>query len=116
MELVAGNDLTRWPIAADWDSQGRLVVIESAGVAGNVQEQTVTRPHRMVRLVDDDGDGRMDRRIVAAEQLGFPEGVLCLGDSILVAMPPEIWRFDDLDGDGLCESRSIWFDGKTLTH
>lgn len=116
LELVAGNDLTRWPIAADWDSQGRLVVIESAGVAGNVQEQTVTRPHRMVRLVDDDGDGRMDRRIVAAEQLGFPEGVLCLGDSILVAMPPEIWRFDDLDGDGLCESRSIWFDGKTLTH
>ncbi len=116
LELVAGNDLTRWPIAADWDSQGRLVVIESAGVAGNVQEQTVTRPHRMVRLVDDDGDGRLDRRIVAAEQLGFPEGVLCLGDSILVAMPPEIWRFDDLDGDGQCENRSIWFDGKTLTH
>jgi putative membrane-bound dehydrogenase-like protein len=116
LELVAGNHLTRWPIAADWDSQGRLVVIESAGVAGNVQEQTVTRPHRMVRLVDDDGDGRFDRRIVAAEQLGFPEGVLCLGDSILVAMPPEIWRFDDLDGDGKCESRSIWFDGKTLTH
>lgn len=116
LELVAGNDLIRWPIAADWDSQGRLVVIESAGVAGNVQEQTVTRPHRMVRLVDDDGDGRLDRRIVAAEQLGFPEGVLCLGNSILVAMPPEIWRFDDLDGDGQCESRSIWFDGKTLTH
>ena len=116
LELAAGNDLTRWPIAADWDSQGRLVVIESAGVSGNVQEQTVTRPHRMIRLVDDDDDGKFDRRIVAAEQLGFPEGVLCMGDSILVAMPPEIWRFDDLDGDGQCENRSIWFDGKTLTH
>ncbi len=68
LELVASAPLIQWPIVADWDSQGRLLVLESAGIAGNAEEQTKSRPHRLVRLDDVDGDGDFDRRTVVAEQ------------------------------------------------
>ncbi len=115
LELVAAPPLVKWPIVGDWDDQGRLVLVESDGVEKNVVEQTKTRPHRMIRLVDDDGDGKFDRRILAAVDLGFPEGVLCLGKQTLVSTPPQILSLVDNDGDGVCEERSVWFDGMTLT-
>jgi putative membrane-bound dehydrogenase-like protein len=116
VELAAESPLVKWPIVADWDDRGRLVIVESAGVRQSVEEQRKTLPHRMIRLADNDGDGVFDERIVAAENLAFPEGVLCLGNQILVATPPEIWSFTDTDGDGVCEKREVWFDGKTLTY
>ncbi len=116
IEMAASAPLVKWPIVADWDDRGRLVIVESAGVRQSVEEQRKTRPHRMVRLADNDGDGVFDDRIIAAENLAFPEGVLCLGKQILVATPPEIWSLTDEDNDGVCEKREIWFDGKTLTY
>ncbi len=116
LEKVASEPLTKWPIVADWDDQGRLVVAESGGVGRPIQEDNEQRRHRIVRLVDSDGDGHFDERIVAAEAVAFPEGVLCLGDQIFVSAPPEIWRFADTDGDGVCDQREVWFDGKTITN
>lgn len=115
LEKVASEPLVKWPIVADWDPQGRLVVAESGGVGRPILEDNKDRRHRIIRLVDRDGDGVFDERILAAEAVAFPEGVLCLGDDIFVTAPPEIWRFTDADGDGVCERREVWFDGKTLT-
>ncbi len=116
IEKVAADPLVINPIVCDWDPEGRLVLVEAAGVKQSVEVQRVTRPNRLVRLIDDDGDGRFDRRIVAATDLSFPEGVLCIGNRVLVAAPPEIWCFTDNDGDGVCEQRDVWFDGTTLTY
>lgn len=116
LSLAAESPLVARPIVATWDDAGRLVVLEAADVKESVHEQLVTRPHRLVRLVDDDGDGRFDRRIDAADGLSFPEGVLCIGDATFVAAPPQIWKLVDNDGDGVCERREVWFDGGTLTH
>lgn len=116
VQRVAAEPMTKWPIVADWDPQGRLVVAESAGVGRPIQEHNRDVPHRIVRLIDRDGDGVFDDRIVAAEALAFPEGVLCLGDDIFVSAPPEIWRLTDTTGDGVCDRRQVWFDGKTLTN
>lgn len=115
-EQVAEPKLCTWPIVATWDPQGNLVVAESVWTREPVRKQLETRPHRIVRLIDTDRDGRFDRRQVVAESLSFPEGVLCLGRDILVAAPPEIWKLTDADGDGVCESREVWFDGQTLTN
>ncbi len=115
LEPIAAPPLVHWPIVGDWDDHHRLVLVESAGVNKNVVEQSQTKPHRMIRLVDDNGDGVFDRRILAAEQLGFPEGVLCLGPDTFVSTPPQIMKLTDRDGDGICEERSVWFDGQTLT-
>lgn len=116
LEQVAEPKLCTWPIVATWDPQGNLVVAESVWSREPVHKQLETRPHRIVRLIDTDRDGRFDRRQVVAESLSFPEGVLCLGNAILVTAPPQIWKLTDADGDGVCESREVWFDGQTLTH
>ncbi len=116
VEKVADQPLIKWPIVADWDSHGRLVVAESGGVSRPIQEQNKLGLHKIVRLVDEDGDGKFDRRIVAADTLAFPEGVLCIGDDILVSAPPIIWKLTDADHDGVCEERQVWFDGTTLTN
>ena len=113
---TTSNELTHWPIVADMDEQGRLVVVESAGVSGGIEDHGVTKPHRMVRLSDEDRDGLFERREVIATDLAFPEGVLCVGKTILVGTPPQIWAFEDRDENGVYETRSIWFDGGTLTH
>ncbi|WP_442511549.1 DUF7133 domain-containing protein [Novipirellula sp. SH528] len=115
IEKVAGGSLIKWPIVADWDNQGRLVVAESAGVSKPIIEHNEKKLHKIIRLVDVDHDGKFDKRIVAADNLSFPEGVLCVGNDILVAAPPVIWKLTDADEDGVCENREVWFDGQTIT-
>ena len=115
LQLAAAPPLIKWPIVADWDIDGRLVVAESGGVKRPVAEHNLLGLHKIVRLIDEDNDGVFDQRMVAAEGLGFPEGVLCLGKSILVSIPPEIIKLTDHDGDGFCEEKETWFDGQTIT-
>ncbi|XZE51475.1 DUF7133 domain-containing protein [Planctomycetaceae bacterium SH139] len=112
---VAGEPLIRWPVVADWDSAGRLVVVESGGVGRPIAEHNRQQLHRVVRLSDQDGDGRFDTRQVAAEQLPFTAGILAIDNVLLVSAPPQILKLTDQDGDGVCESREVWFDGKTIT-
>lgn len=118
IEKVSDDALCTWPIVAAFAPDGSLVVAESVWNLQNkqtVQEQLISRPHRLVRLRDSNNDGKFDSRQVIADKLSFPEGILCIGNDILLTAPPQIWKLSDLDGDGVCENRQIWFDGKTLT-
>lgn len=115
IELAAGPDIVERPITAAFDERGALYVTESSGTNDNVQKQLEEKPHRVLRLVDSDGDGRFDQRTVFAEELMFPEGALWHDGALYVAAPPSIWKFTDADNDGVAERREEWFDGKTLT-
>jgi putative heme-binding domain-containing protein len=118
IEKVSSDELCTWPIVATLAPDGSLVIAESVWNIKSketVQQQLVSRPHRIIRLRDTNKDGRFDQRQVVAEQLSFPEGVLCIGRDIYVTAPPEIWKLTDSDGDGTCEKREVWFDGTTLT-
>jgi putative membrane-bound dehydrogenase-like protein len=115
IELVAGPPLVERPIVASFDEQGRLYVAESSGSNDPVNAQLEQRPHRIVRLEDADGDGRYDKRIVFADRMMFPEGVMWRDGSVYVSAPPSIWKLTDTNGDGVAEERVEWFQGKTLT-
>ncbi len=115
VERLASESLVHWPVVADWDAQGRLVVVESGGVGRPIEEHNKQGLHRIVRLSDTNGDGVLDTRMIAAKDLPFTEGVLCLGDDMLIAAPPEILKLSDEDHDGVCEKREVWFDGQTIT-
>lgn len=115
IELIAKRPLVDRPITADLDEKGRLYVADSSGSNDNVQEQLKQKPHRIMRLVDTDGDGVFDRSTVFAEQMMFPEGTMWYAGSLYVAAPPSIWKLTDTDDDGVADQRVEWFQGKTLT-
>jgi putative membrane-bound dehydrogenase-like protein len=115
VERIAGPPLVDRPITAAFDDEGRLYVADSSGSNDNVQTQVKERPHRIVRLVDSDGDGVYDKQTVFADKMMFPEGTMWLSGSLYVAAPPSIWKLTDTNGDGVADSRIEWFQGKTLT-
>lgn len=71
---------------------------------------------RVRMLVDTDGDGRLDRSTVFAEDFreledGLVAGVEPIGDEIWTAIIPKVWRLKDTDGDGVADERTVQFDG-----
>src|SRR6476646_7832754 len=60
IEQAAGPPLIKLPIVADFDERGRLYVAEAAGAISKDKIQAQKKPHRVVRLVDSDGDGKYD--------------------------------------------------------
>src|SRR6266849_6862471 len=116
VELVAGPPLVERPINADFDEQGRLYVSDSSGSNEKLEIQLQKKPHRIVRLEDTHGDGRLDKQTVFADKMMFPEGVLWHAGSLYVAAPPSIWKLTDTKGDGVADQRVEWFQGKTLGH
>ena len=115
IEVAAAPPLVERPIAVSRDERGRLYVTDSAGMSDKAEKQLETKPHRIRRLEDRDGDGRYDASVVFADRMMFPEGCLWHDGSLFVAAPPQIWKLTDADDDGVAERREIWFDGKTLT-
>lgn len=114
VEIVAGPPITERPICAVFDDQGRLYVAESSGSNAPVTQQLEERPHSILRLEDTDNDGVFDRRVVFADRMMFPEGVLWVNGSLLVSAPPAIWKLTDTDDDGVADVREEWLT-QTLT-
>lgn len=113
---AAEEPLIRWPVAADWDDDGNLVVVECHWDGSSVEDQLTSQPHKLVRLSDLDGDGVFDQRTVVAENLSFCEGVLVEGNQAWVTTPPTIQLLTDDDADGIYDERKLWHDGGTLTY
>ena len=88
IEIAAGPPLVERPMIVDMDEHGRLYVAESSGSNDPVQQQLAEKPHSILRLEDTDGDGRFDRRVVFADKMMLPEGVLWHDGSLYVAAPP----------------------------
>ncbi|MFN0128489.1 MAG: NPCBM/NEW2 domain-containing protein [Verrucomicrobiales bacterium] len=65
-----------------------------------------TKPDRgfIVKLVDDDGDGKADRRTEYA-QVSSPRGLEYDGEWVYCLHPPTLTRFRDTDGDGVSDER-----------
>jgi putative membrane-bound dehydrogenase-like protein len=115
VELAAGPPLVDRPITMAFGDKGELYVADSSGSNDKVEKQLAEKPHRIVRLVDTDGDGKFDKSTVFADKMMLPEGTLWLDGSLYVTAPPQIWKLTDTDGDGVADKREVWFDGKTLT-
>jgi len=112
---VTGPELVERPISAVFDAKGRLFVTESSGSNEPSAIQAKKAPHRVLRLVDTDGDGVFDKRTVFADNLMLPQGIAMVGDEVWVGTPPRIIRLIDADDDGVAEKREVWHDGGTLT-
>lgn len=97
-----------------FDDQGVLYVTDSSGNTDKAPVQLEDPQHRVLRLVDHDGDGTFDDSIVFADDLPFPEGILVYDGAVYIGAPPYIWKLRDSDGDHVADERTVWFDGGSI--
>lgn len=101
----------RFPMFAAFDDRGRLFVAESSGLDLYAEISAATRKCRVRLLEDRDGDGKFETAKVFADKLVFPMGLAWRHEKLYVADPPDLVTYEDLDGDGAAEKRSVILSG-----
>ena len=116
VNLVAADPLVRDPVAAAYDLEGNLWVVEMSQYnAGLILEHsplaagnTSTPASKVVKLESSHHDGHFDRRIVWLDHgLNYPRGIMVMRDGFLIADPPKLWLARDLHGSGKCDDLQI---------
>lgn len=106
-ELVAADPLIGDPIAMQFGPDGRLWIVEMRGYMPNVDGIGEREPVGVIAvLTDTDRDGRYDQRTVFADRLIMPRALSLVGNGLLVAEPPHLWFFRDIDGDGKADAKT----------
>lgn len=109
LQLAANEPQVRSPIAVCFDENGRMFVCEMI----DYSEMRDVTPHlgRISMLEDKDGDGHFETSTVFADDLPWPTGLVWANGGLFVGATPDIWRFEDKDGDGKAEVREKVFTG-----
>ena len=69
------------------------------------------------RLIEDtNGDGIPDRVTIFADKLVMPTGVMRWKKGILVTDAPNVWYFEDTNGDGKADVRKLVLTGFAVTN
>ena len=98
------------PIAARFDQQGRIWIVEMRDYpTGPIDGAT---PAGKIRILsDNDGDGKYESAITFADQLLFPTGLQPWRNGAIVTLAGRIAYFADTDGDGRADQQQTWFTG-----
>ena len=110
VELVAAEPLVRDPVSFDWGPDGGLWVVEMGDYPLGLDGQGAPGG-RVVRLYDDDGDGRCERSVVFLDGLSFPTGIRHWRGGVLITTVPRILFAKDLDGDGHSDITNTLYQG-----
>ena len=111
---IAEPPLVQRPIHMCFDVGGVLYATDSSGNTAKATVQLKDPQHRVLRLVDRDGDGVFDQSTVFADKLPLPEGILVHEGAVYVGAPPHIWKLRDSDGDHVADERTVWFNGGSI--
>ncbi|EEF59040.1 PVC-type heme-binding CxxCH protein [Pedosphaera parvula] len=111
VEQAAGLDQVPYAMFGAFDDRGRLFITQSSGKNIHGLDMAQKPECRILMLEDTKGNGLYDRVTVYADKVGIPMGIACHGGSIYVASPPDLLRFDDKDGDGVAEQRTVLLTG-----
>jgi mono/diheme cytochrome c family protein/glucose/arabinose dehydrogenase len=107
-ELVASEPMVVDPVVVDFDSEGRLWVIEMLGFMPDTSGTDSREPlGRVVVLEDDNDDGKMDRRTVFIDKLILPRAIKVLDTGVLIGEPPNLWLARDTDGDLKADTKDL---------
>ena len=99
---------TRWPSSVAPDG-AVYVAVDEQGSLGRTPGGG-----RVVRCVDDDGDGKADRVNVFAK-MEHPRGVIAQDGKVWVLHPPLLSVFRDEDGDGTSDRQEVLVSGLTTS-
>jgi putative membrane-bound dehydrogenase-like protein len=99
-QLVAAEPLVLDPVEITWDAQGRLFVAEMRDYPLGPPKAGEPWMSRISQLIDDNGDGRMDRSVVFADHLDNVQGLLPYDGGLIATTRTQILFLKDSDGDG----------------
>ncbi len=107
IELVAAEPLVRDPVVIQFAPDGKLWVVEMVGYMPNVDGIGEDAPVGTITTLEDtDADGRMDKRVVFADQLVMPRAISFVDGGVLVAAPLKLWYMRDTTGDGVADEKT----------
>lgn len=110
IELVAAEPEVIDPVAARFDEDGKLWVVEM-GDYPNGPNRGAPPLSRVKMLADADGDGRFESARLFADQLLFATGVQPWHGGVIVTYSGRVEWLKDTDGDGRADVRETWFTG-----
>jgi len=111
VELVACEPQISSPVAMAFDENGVLYVVEMLDYPIAAKDKPPLG--RIKRLEDRDGDGFYETATIFADNLLMANSVMPWRGGLIVTAAPQLLFLKDEDGDGVSESREIWFEGFT---
>ncbi len=108
IQLVAVEPAVIDPIAARFDEQGRMWVVEMRDyptLKGN-------QPNSKIKILEDkNADGFFETATTFADQLLFPTGLQPWKNGVIVTMEGKVSYLADNDGDLVCDEEQVLFSG-----
>lgn len=110
LECVASEPMVEEPAAFAFDPNGALYVCEWRTYMQDEHGTDQLAPvSRVVKLVDTNGDGIMDRRTVFIDGVVLPRSVFPMGDRVIVNFSGDktYWAYFDHNKDGVSDRREV---------
>ena len=98
LSLFAGPPIALYPTCVAEGSDGAIYVC----VDPNSSLSRIPGIGRVMRLVDENNDGKADRYTTFAE-MDSPRGIVMDGETVYVMYPPKLTAYRDTDGDGISD-------------
>ena len=96
------------PVAIDWDTSGRMWVIEMPGYMEDMPATTELQPTGRISILEDtNDDGTMDKKTVFLDKLVLPRTLKVLERGALIAEPPNLWLARDTNGDLVADTKEL---------
>jgi putative membrane-bound dehydrogenase-like protein len=110
VELFASEPMVFDPVEMVFDENGKIYVAEMLDYPEDPPPGKPARS-RIALLEDTDGDGKIDRRTVFADNVLEVSGILPWKGGLLVTSAPDILFMKDTDGDGKADVRKVLYTG-----
>jgi len=98
VQMFAGPPVAMYPTSVATSPDGSVYV----GVDLNLAQGAVKGRGRVMRLVDEDNDGRADSYSTFVE-VDSPRGIVVDGRTVFVMHPPNLTAYRDTTGDGIAD-------------
>ncbi len=112
---AAKPGLVNYPMLGTMAPDGTIYMCESSGKTVKTPEMTAAPDYVVTKIEDTDKDGIYDKSTVFADKLTLPAGAVWHNGSLYVAAPPQLYRLQDTNGDGVADVREVVVEGWNLS-